>query len=369
MSTNFVDAKEPSKKDKDEYEEVERELYIIPLEKFENDDVEIVEGEITKESDTLYSMSLTATNAKQDIEDNANKDNAKKSTLDKIQTGLDIAGFVPAFGAIPDVANGIIYLFRGDYANMSMSFVAAIPGYGDAVAGVAKGAKYAAKASKYVKTSKLARIESNHVTEQAMFIIRMAKGQQTKNVSLLWTNGTKLNAKKVVERVQSLAPELNIRMLETTSRGMRMESIVNKELVKFAQKETRMTQHEIQKALEDGTLWGKLEKNPKFTTKIDGKNYSLKERLENFQKHVSENYAKKTLASPQKPSSDIIVEFYDRNAQSVWNQRHNSIGKQLKDRTFIPGPNNKAEINILRKGRKIEGKRSIDGIIGVDPIK
>ena len=343
MSSSFIDAKVPSKKERDEQERLEQELYIVPLDNYKDDEVEIDEGEITKEGDTFYSMSLSM-NEKRDSSDDVDK-NKKSSTIDKIQTGLDIAGFIPCLGAVPDIANGIIYLCRGDYVNMSMSFVAAIPGYGDAVAGVAKGAKYAAKGAKYVKTSKLARIESNHVTEQAMFIIRMAKGQQTKNVSLLWTNGTKMNANKVLEKVQAIAPELKIRMLETTSRGMKMESIVNKELVKFAREETKMTQHEIRKALNEGTLWKKLEANSKFNTE-------LKPRLQKFQADVSKNYAKKS-------SDDVIVEFYDKSMGQLKNSQ----------RSLFPGQANKAEINLLRKLRKGQGKRSIDGIIGVDPIK
>ena len=347
-----VDAQNISQSSKNEYQDIEQELYIAPLDidvYHGNDD--IVNGTIKQTGESSFEISLS----KDEILEKTKDEKTEQSILGKVNAFLDIAGFVPAFGAIPDVANGIIYLCQGDFVNMSMSFVAAVPVYGDAIAGVAKGAKYAAKAGRYVKTSKLARIESNHVTEQAMFIIRMAKGQQTKNVSLLWTNGTKMNAHKVVEKVQSMAPELNIRMLETTSRGVKMESIVNKQLIKFAREETKMTQHEIRKALSDGTLWSKLEANPKF-------NKVLKPRLEKFEANVSKNYAKKS-------SDDVIVEFYDRNFKAKWNQKHSMDGKTMEGRTFIPGPANKPEINVLRKLRHPQGKRSVDGIIGVDPIK
>lgn len=357
-----INAQNISQSSKDEHQDIEQELYIVPLDKdayqdSDNiDDIDdIVDGTIKQTGESSFEISLS----KQEVLDKTEEEKIKeekteKSFLDKVHGFLDIAGFVPALGAIPDIANGIIYLCQGDFVNMSMSFVAAIPGYGDTIAGVAKGAKYVAKASKYVKTSKLARIESNHVTEQAMFIIRMAKGQQTKNVSLLWTNGTKMNAHKVVEKVQSMAPDLNIRMLETTSRGVKMEKIVNNQLVKFAREETKMTQHEIKKALRDGTLWSKLETNPKF-------NKVLKPRLEKFEANVSMNYAKKS-------SDDVIVEFYDKTFKTKWNQKHSLYGKTMERRTFIPGPANKPEINVLRKLRHPHGKRSIDGIIGVDPI-
>ena len=338
MGNSEIEAKKISQSEKSEYQDVERELYIAPVDIYDDEDVG---GTIKQTGESSFEISLSKDEV---VEGNEDKE-SKHSVLDKVHGFLDVVGFIPALGAVPDVANGIIYLFQGDYVNMSMSFIAAIPGYGDAVAGIAKGVKYAAKTTKYVKTAKLARIESNHITEQAMFVIRMAKGQQTKNVSLLWTNGTKMNAHKVVEKVQSLAPELNIKMLETTSRGIKMESIVNKELVKFAREETKMTQHEIKNALSDGSLWSKLEANPKF-------NKNLKPRLQKFQADVSKNYAKKS-------SDDVIVEFYDKSM----GQHKNS------QRSLFPGQANKAEINLLRKLRKGQGKRSVDGIIGVDPIK
>lgn len=343
MSNNFIGAKELSQKKKDEHEDVEHELFIVPMEKINNDGIDIKEGDITQDSDTQYSMSLIASDSKQELSDEIKK-NKKTSIINKVQTFLDIAGFVPLLGAVPDVANGIIYLCRGDYVNMGMSFVAAIPGYGDAAAGVAKGIKYGAKATKYVKTSKLARIESNQVSKQAKFIIGMAKGQQTKNVSLLWTNGTKKNAQKVIEEVQRMAPELNIRMLETTSRGIRLENTTRAKLVKFARRKG-MPYEQIKKELENGTLWNTLEKYPDFF-------FGKKIEIEKIQKSVSKEYAKES-------TGDVIVEFYDKSMGQFKNSQ----------RSFIPGKINKEEINLLRKMRKNQGKRSVDGIIGVDPIR
>lgn len=73
------------------------------------------------------------------------------SLLDKIQLGLDVAGFIPAFGAVPDILNGIIFLCRGDFINMGLSFVAAIPLYGDAIAAASKSIKYTSKLKKIDK--------------------------------------------------------------------------------------------------------------------------------------------------------------------------------------------------------------------------
>lgn len=330
--------------EKSEYQDVERELYIAPVDIYDDEDIG---GTIKQTGESSFEISLS----KDEVAEDNEKKESKHPILDKVHGFLDVVGFIPALGAVPDVANGIIYLCQGDYVNMSMSFIAAIPGYGDAIAGVAKGAKYAAKGAKYVKTSKLARIESNHVTEQAMFIIKMAKGQQTKSVSLLWTNGTKMNAHKVVEKVQSLAPDLKIKMLETTSRGVNMEAKVNMELRKFARNKAGMSEHEIAKALKDNTLWSKLDNhaNKEIQKRFRKK---LKPELEKIQRETSVEYAKEL-------PSDVIIEFYDKSMGQLKNSQ----------RSLLPGQANKAEINLLRKLRKGQGKRSVDGIIGVDPIK
>ena len=66
------------------------------------------------------------------------------SLLDGFQIGLDIVGLVPGFGEVADGANGLIYLYRGDYLNASLSFGAMIPFAGWA----ATGGKFINKASK-----------------------------------------------------------------------------------------------------------------------------------------------------------------------------------------------------------------------------
>ena len=65
-----------------------------------------------------------------------------------VHTGLDVLGFVPGLGAIPDLANAGIYALEGDAVNAAISAMAAVPGIGDAAkAGtmVAKGGKAIAK--------------------------------------------------------------------------------------------------------------------------------------------------------------------------------------------------------------------------------
>ncbi len=71
----------------------------------------------------------------------------KNALLDGIQTALDIAGFAPGVGAIPDLLNAAIYAVRGDKLNASLSLLAAVPGIGDAAA----AAKITRKGVKAVK--------------------------------------------------------------------------------------------------------------------------------------------------------------------------------------------------------------------------
>ena len=63
--------------------------------------------------------------------------------LDAVQTGLDVAGFVPGFGAVPDLINAGIHLARGNKAEAVISAAAAIPGAGDAFKAGAMGVKAA----------------------------------------------------------------------------------------------------------------------------------------------------------------------------------------------------------------------------------
>ena len=49
-------------------------------------------------------------------------------------TALDIAGLVPMFGEVADLANAGLYCLEGDFANATLSAAAAIPFYGNAIA-------------------------------------------------------------------------------------------------------------------------------------------------------------------------------------------------------------------------------------------
>lgn len=71
-------------------------------------------------------------------------DTVKENASDICHGVLDAAGFIPVFGAIPDVINGCIYAAEGNALD------AAIPGVGDIGAVVGKGGKYLMKGGKWL---------------------------------------------------------------------------------------------------------------------------------------------------------------------------------------------------------------------------
>ena len=62
-----------------------------------------------------------------------------EATRETIQFGLDIAGLVPVFGEVFDLANASIYFLHGDGVNASLSLASAVPGVGWASASVKLG--------------------------------------------------------------------------------------------------------------------------------------------------------------------------------------------------------------------------------------
>ena len=69
--------------------------------------------------------------------------------IDKIQTGLDIAGMTPGVGIVPDAVNAGIHAVRGNKVGVATSLGAMVPGAGQAVTAT----KLAAKAAKAAKSS------------------------------------------------------------------------------------------------------------------------------------------------------------------------------------------------------------------------
>lgn len=85
--------------------------------------------------------------------------------LDKLQMSLDVAGFAPALGAVPDLLNAGIHLLRGNYLEAGMSSLAAIPLLGDAAHGLflaGKGIKAVSSAEDAVA---IVTVASKHVDD------------------------------------------------------------------------------------------------------------------------------------------------------------------------------------------------------------
>jgi hypothetical protein len=60
---------------------------------------------------------------------------------DVVHGVLDVAGFVPGLGAVPDLLNAGLYAVRGDLGNAALSAAAAVPLFGDAAKGTAMAVK------------------------------------------------------------------------------------------------------------------------------------------------------------------------------------------------------------------------------------
>jgi hypothetical protein len=67
---------------------------------------------------------------------------------DVVHGALDVGGFFPVLGAIPDLINAGVYAAEGNYAQAGISAVAAIPFGGDAVAAGNIGVKVGKRAAK-----------------------------------------------------------------------------------------------------------------------------------------------------------------------------------------------------------------------------
>ena len=79
----------------------------------------------------------------------------KEKLLDRIQLALDVAGFIPLFGAVPDLLNAGISACRGNWGDAALSLLAAIP-VAEYFAGAGKVAGRMGKAGKAATDSKSA---------------------------------------------------------------------------------------------------------------------------------------------------------------------------------------------------------------------
>ena len=100
------------------------------------------------------------------------------SSLD-IHDVLDVLGFIPGLGAIPDLANAGIYAVQGNFVLAGLSVVAAVPGYGDAV----KGGSMALKGGKKLVVSAEKKAAKELAEKEAKNLIKQEGKQETKQVA------------------------------------------------------------------------------------------------------------------------------------------------------------------------------------------
>lgn len=284
----------------------ERILYIVPLEIYDDsvisDEIDLddseglikTDGRIIQKNEEYFTIEIDA--SKQ-------IDKKEKGFIDNVHTALDIAGFIPALGAIPDIANGIIYLCQRDFTNMSLSFVAAVPGIGDTIAAGSKVVKYGSKLAKSprVTSAGVKRFYGEEIMSQAIYVTKKAKDSNIKKISMLWTNGTKYNAKAFIKAVNKIDPEIEIKMLETTIDGIQMEKKVNRILVETAVK-YGIPKDVVFKSLKEGDLWNDFYNRWFKYSNHNKKLARIKRKCEKIQRGISEEYAN----SIQK---DYIIRF------------------------------------------------------------
>jgi hypothetical protein len=68
-------------------------------------------------------------------------DPSGESGNDGLHNTLDVAGFVPGFGAVPDLLNAILYATEGDVGNAGLSLLVALPIVGDGAGLLGQGLK------------------------------------------------------------------------------------------------------------------------------------------------------------------------------------------------------------------------------------
>jgi RHS repeat-associated protein len=82
----------------------------------------------------------------------------KQQQQDQVDAAWDIAGFAGPVGPVADLTHAGSYLTRGDFGNAVVSLLGAVPLFGDALAGVAKGPKIVAATSKLAEAAKFAEL-------------------------------------------------------------------------------------------------------------------------------------------------------------------------------------------------------------------
>lgn len=72
---------------------------------------------------------------------------APPGPLEMLHDALDLAGLIPALGAVPDLINAGLYVIEGDWMNAGISAVAIIPIFGDAASVARVGGRHVVRVS------------------------------------------------------------------------------------------------------------------------------------------------------------------------------------------------------------------------------
>jgi hypothetical protein len=115
------------------------------------------------------------------------------SVMDIVHGALDIAGFIPVLGAVPDGINAVIYAAEGDWVNAGVSAVAMVPAFGD-------GAKLSYKTGKYV-------VEASGKT-----VVKMGEEQLARNLKQVAAERTAKQATEVAPRAPTgrVDPDIDV---------------------------------------------------------------------------------------------------------------------------------------------------------------
>lgn len=175
---------------------------------------------------------MKATQEAAEIAENAALD--PNSVLDGIQTALDLAGFAPGVGAIPDLLNAAISACRGNWAEAGLSVVAAVPGIGDAAAGV----KLANRGLKMAKTAKVGatKVAAQTITKKEKRAIakQFVSKDITKEELLSYKGVTKENVDSIYLQIKIERKKAAYLFYET--KGTNMVDTDSIELLKRARK-------------------------------------------------------------------------------------------------------------------------------------
>lgn len=168
-----------------------------------------------KELDIAEAMEL------QELEELDTEGITAESVLDGLQTALDVAGFVPGLGAIPDLLNAGISALRGDWVNAGMCVLAAVPGVGD----VAAAGKIAYKGTKLAgATAKTSKALNKGTKVPTSSSVTMAKSNNVGKIS-------EVHKTEVYEIHRNQKMEVNGKVVEdvhVTKKTITTNSVENK---------------------------------------------------------------------------------------------------------------------------------------------